>query len=186
MHIIGHEKGHCVLCLHTALQNLLDNLYATHTSCKPGHPYKRRQDDPKATLFPLIKEDGSISFWECVSTSQLTRYVRTTIEKANTLRTVPKDPLLYTTHSNKVGGAFEAADRGMNLHEGQRFSLHTSAHNFALYAMLLGKIEAGHTVVEMQQPKLVGTHHIKSTRQLQGAAPTRRMMPFFIALLSSF
>ena len=175
----GHEKGHCVLCLHIALQNLLDKLYAANIASNPNHPYRCRQDDPKAALFPLIKDDGSIHFGECVSTHQLTRYVRATIEKANTLRAEPKDPSLYTTHSNKVGGAFKAADRGMNLHEGQRFSLHTSAHNFALYGMLLEKFEAGHTVVKMQQPSLASTHHIHSTRQLQGAAPTRGMIPFF-------
>ena len=54
-----------MLCLHIALQSLLDNLYAAIIVSNLTHPYRRRQDDPKAALFPLVKDDGTVGVPSC-------------------------------------------------------------------------------------------------------------------------
>ena len=70
-------------------------------------------------------------------------------------------------HDAKVGGAVEFARRGCTLVEGQQFTGHMSPLCFSMYAMLMGKFDSAHTIIEMQQPPIMDAHGIKSTRELQ-------------------
>ena len=82
-----------------------------------------RKDDPKARVFPSLGRN-EILWTTPVNTSDMTSYVRMTVELANGHpdRKTKKEAKLYTSHSPKVGGAFECALRGYNLHEGQQFT----------------------------------------------------------------
>ena len=144
------------------LQRDLAALYAMQ------HNGQELCNDGKAVLFPSIVTN-SIQWHTCATPAQLTAHTRTTIVLSNTMRPPGerKDPLLYTTHSMKVGGAIECCMRHYNLHECQQFTGHISPRNFALYAQLMEKFDAGHTIVDMQTPQLSARFNFKSSRQLQ-------------------
>ena len=86
-------------------------------------PGESRANDPQALLFPLVNADYTISWNKPVSAAIFTGYIRKVIKLSNTARPVQahKEPLLYTTHSAKVGGAVEFAQRGGNLIEGHTY-----------------------------------------------------------------
>ena len=163
MFLSGHLAGHCVLCLHVQLQAQLDTHYME------THSGESRQDTPNAYLYPGFHKNGDVDWQTPLSGHLFTNCIRQVIHLSNEARlpSQHKDPTLYTTHSAKVGGALEFALRGGTLHEGQQFTGHLSALCFAMYAMLIGKFEATHTILEMQQPSLRDAHHVTSSRQLQ-------------------
>ena len=159
----AHKMGHCALCLFVDAQEHLDLHYAE------THDGASRAEDPHALLFPSFGPGGGIQWSKPVSAAQFTEYTRQVILLSNRSREAchHKEAKLYTTHSAKVGGAVEFARRGCTLVEGQQFTGHMSPLCFSMYAMLMGKFDSAHTIIEMQQPPIMDAHGIKSTRELQ-------------------
>jgi len=164
----SQEHGLCFLCQYIIYEELLNNISdREHEFCNTGEHVPRAQDY-EAIPFPRFDQKGI--YWDQYfpeTDKVLTAATRSLIQYANTETGSDRPIKAYTSHSNKVGGSWEAMNRQWHLHEIQRATGHARMAQMLLYAQNMEKRDEIMLVSELQRPPLRLTHDFHNTRTLQ-------------------